>query len=235
MPTAARSPRALLAICDAAFSSTGTVGHLTLLRGDLAAALQFTVNATTDTITTATAHGLTTGSRVIVSSTGTFPAPLVAATVYYAIVLSATTLRLAATQDNAINNTPVPIDITSAGTGTLTLDEQALSSSDPLSVLIAKEVNHPAWSARAIIADLGAASVSSGVAAKSPKTIPIANTGASTLNYQHVLTLIGAGVTNAIGSIPTGTVADHLYSESTSQSIAVGETKAITLNFRSPG
>jgi len=77
----------------------------------------FTANAGTDLLTVA--RDYLTGERVRVSSAGTLPAPLTAATNYYAIRVSATTIRLATTVANAFSNTF--IDITTAGTGIHTI------------------------------------------------------------------------------------------------------------------
>ena len=106
----------------------------TAVRGDLGAAarnwqlcfpnfgartLTFTANAGDDKLT-ATAHGLTTGQPVQVSTSASdLPEPLVANTTYYAIYDAANTLLLATTNANAVAGTQ--IDITDTGTGTHTL------------------------------------------------------------------------------------------------------------------
>lgn len=84
-----------------------------------------TTAITSNAYTATAAHGLTSGDRVVF--TGAVPtgltAPLPTAnTIYYAIVASTTTVKLAATYANAIAGTPVPILTTSAGViGTATL------------------------------------------------------------------------------------------------------------------
>ncbi|HUX01047.1 MAG TPA: hypothetical protein VMY35_08705 [Phycisphaerae bacterium] len=75
--------------------------------------------ATNDTIT-ATAHGLTTGQPVQVSTTTTLPAGLSASTTYYALWLSANTFTLHTTNAGAVAGTGT-VDITDTGTGTHTL------------------------------------------------------------------------------------------------------------------
>jgi microcystin-dependent protein len=78
------------------------------------------VNTTNNTFTVASnAAKWITGMVVQVSTTGTLPAPLAAATDYYLVRDSATTIKLATTLANAIAGTV--IDITSQGTGTHTL------------------------------------------------------------------------------------------------------------------
>ena len=84
------------------------------------ASVVFTVNTSTDVITTATAHGLHANDDVIrVSSTGTLPAPLAAATNYYVISTpTTTTLQIASTVGGTA------INLTTAGTGTHSLTPQ---------------------------------------------------------------------------------------------------------------
>ncbi len=79
----------------------------------------FTVVAATNVLT-ATAHGLTTGQPVRVSSTTTLPAGLSAGVTYYAHYLSADTLTLHTTNAGAVADTGV-VDITDTGTGTHSL------------------------------------------------------------------------------------------------------------------
>lgn len=78
-----------------------------------------TFTAAATDIITSVAHGYLTGDQVQVSSAGTLPAGLAAATYYYVIVLTNDTFKLASTQANAKAGTAV--DITDAGTGTHTV------------------------------------------------------------------------------------------------------------------
>jgi hypothetical protein len=81
----------------------------------------FTVVAATDVFTTV-AHGLTTGDGPFnVSSATTLPAGLNGATLYWVIVLSANTFKLATTRANAVAGVPVAVDVTDAGTGIHTM------------------------------------------------------------------------------------------------------------------
>lgn len=83
-------------------------------------AVTFTVNTTTDVLTTSTAHGYATGDAVNVTTTTTLPAPLAATTYYYARNTGSTTLTLHPTATDATNNTN-RVDITTAGSGTHTI------------------------------------------------------------------------------------------------------------------
>ena len=70
-------------------------------------------NASPGVVTTTTNHNLQAGDPVILSTTGTLPAPLIAGAVYYVVtVLSATTFTVSLTPSGAAVNT------TSAGSGT---------------------------------------------------------------------------------------------------------------------
>jgi hypothetical protein len=73
----------------------------------------FTAVAATEVITTATAHGLSIGDRVQVSSTTTLPAGLSASTDYFVITVpSTTTMTISATDGGSV------VNITDTGTGT---------------------------------------------------------------------------------------------------------------------
>ena len=75
------------------------------------------VSAAANTVTSV-AHGLLTGDGPVrLTTTGALPGGLAVATDYWVIRVDADTLKLAATFLGAIE-TPAPIDITSAGTGT---------------------------------------------------------------------------------------------------------------------
>jgi hypothetical protein len=192
----------LLSSCDSIYPAAGVYGYLTLLKGTVATGLGYTANATTNALTTATAHGMVTGSRLRLVG-GTLPAPLLANTDYFAIVSSPTVLTLATTLANATASTP--IDLTDAGAGALTLTEQTLTAADPISVLINKEISHPAWTARLPIDNLGAATAVAGVAEKPAKALLISNTGATPMSYAHYLVIKSALPGSAvIGSVPTG-------------------------------
>lgn len=80
-----------------------------------------TITAATDLLTKV-AHGLTTGQVVYLTTAGTFPGAtpaLAINTAYWIIKIDDDNVKLASTYANAIAGTP--IDLTSAGAGTLTL------------------------------------------------------------------------------------------------------------------
>jgi len=100
---------------------------------DGASATGFTFSVTTQGITTqvnqtddqatVTAHGLITGAKVALTTTGTLPAGLVAT--MYVIVVDASTLKFATSLANALAGTAE--DITDDGSGTHTVTPAALS------------------------------------------------------------------------------------------------------------
>lgn len=193
---------------------------MTILKGDLNLLAPYTPNAATNTLTTSTPHGLTTGSRIRLVG-GTLPTPLLANVDYFAIVSSATVFTLATTLANATAGTP--IDIADTGAGALTFSEQSISLSDSFAVLINKEVSHPSWTTRSIIDALGAATDVGGVAEKALKTLNINNASPTIpLSYQHYL-FLESPATAVIGSIPAATTGFILSSEAIIQTIAVGE------------
>jgi hypothetical protein len=82
----------------------------------------YTADSTTDLLTMSDTIIYGTGTPVRISNSGgAAPGGLIAGNIYYTILISATTLKLATTIDNAITN--VPIDITSNGTGTNSMQE----------------------------------------------------------------------------------------------------------------
>lgn len=81
--------------------------------------------AVTDICTIAT-HGYTTGLKVQVSTTDALPAPLLAATDYFVVVLGPNTFKLSDTYDHAIAGTNL-INIADTGTGTHTMTPVVLA------------------------------------------------------------------------------------------------------------
>ena len=78
------------------------------------------VNATADALTIES-HGLKFRDAVKVVSTGTLPAGLSSGTVYFVVEDTADTIRLATSATNASLDPASVVDITDAGTGTITL------------------------------------------------------------------------------------------------------------------
>lgn len=216
MPVTTFSIDSLLSNCDDAFPAAGDWGYMTLLKGNLTTGLGYTVNVGTNELTTATAHGLVTGSRIRFVG-GTLPTPLLANTDYYAIVSSTTIFIVSATLGGSA------IDLIDAGAGALTLTEQVLTAADSLAVLVNKEISHPSWTGRTLINNLGAAVVASGAAEKPTKTLSVANNDATALSYQHYLFIEStAGSTANLGDVPVG-AGFILSSESAIQTIGVGD------------
>lgn len=81
------------------------------------------VDTTTDLITTTSPHNLTQGQAITVTTAGTLPTGISAATVYYLIVPSTTTFGFATTYVNSQAGTL--INITGAGAGASTVVVQA--------------------------------------------------------------------------------------------------------------
>jgi len=80
----------------------------------------FTVNAGTDVITSAAAHGLNNGDRVAFTSSGTLPAGLATVTEYFVKNQTSTTFQVSATPIGAA------VDITDTGSGTHTFTDGIL-------------------------------------------------------------------------------------------------------------
>lgn len=82
-------------------------------------------------VLTATAHGLTTGQMVTVTSSGTLPTGLSSSAVYYARALTADTLTLHYTSAGASADTN-RVDVSATGSGTHTLTYTVFSTGKPL-------------------------------------------------------------------------------------------------------
>ena len=97
------------------------VFQVLLLNDTTRSTYTFTVDSATDVVT-ATGHNYVDGTQVTVSTAGTLPAPLVAATNYYVRDAAANTFKLALTRGGTA------IDITTAGNGTFTVSDAALDA-----------------------------------------------------------------------------------------------------------
>lgn len=216
--TAVFSIESLKTKCNQVFPAAGSWAYMTLLSGDLQIGVGYTANPSTDQFTTVAAHKLVTGSRIRLVD-GVLPTPMVANADYFAIFVTATTFKLATSLANAIAATAV--DLSDAGSGVLTFAEQALLPIDPLSVLVNKEVQHPSWTSRLLVDNLGASIAVNGTAETPAKNIAIANTGATDLSFGHYLfiesTVAGTAV---LGSIPAAGYA--LETQPNVVTIAVG-------------
>lgn len=83
--------------------------------GALPISTPFTADSVTDLLTLSSTVSYPTNTPVTISTTGTVPSPFVAGTTYYAIQVSATTMKLASTSANALLG--IGIDILTNGTG----------------------------------------------------------------------------------------------------------------------
>jgi hypothetical protein len=222
MSIATPSPSTLIAATDLVFPSTGTIGYVILLKPDLLTATA-TVNISNGIFTTASPHKLVTGSRVRSTSTGTIPTPIITTLDYYAIVVSPTTLKLATTLANAQSNAPLALSGTS--TGTLTISEQPLASTDPISVLINKELSATNGYVRMPISNVGTASLINGLGQKNA-AVTLTNTGSGNIDY--IAVLVAFGINNSIGSI-VGVTSYYLDVESTTQTTLPNEIRSFNL------
>lgn len=84
----------------------------------------FTADSTTDLLTMASTANYSTGISFTVSSTGTLAAPLLVATTYYSIRISNTTIKVAASYDDAINS--VAINLATNGTPTQSIESDGI-------------------------------------------------------------------------------------------------------------
>jgi len=97
----------------------------------------FTAVAATDLLTvTKPQVSWNTGDPVVVSTSGTLPAGLVAGTVYYVIHVADLTLKLATS--SALATAGTAIDLTTAGTGTHTIKKQLNLDDDLLEDLLTR-------------------------------------------------------------------------------------------------
>ncbi len=79
----------------------------------------FTVTIAAPAVVTNTAHGLTTGEGVYLTTTGALPTGLAANTMYYVIEVDANTFRLASSYANALAGTAITTTGSQSGTHTL--------------------------------------------------------------------------------------------------------------------
>lgn len=144
----------------------------------LVAFSNFTADPSTDIITH-TNINLLNLSTIQVSSTTTLPAGLSAATNYFVIKLTDTTCKLATTYANAVAATP--IDITSAGTGTHTINTLLPRYTDGAGVqAMMWNTNATALGAATPNLSLASYTNSTATAAKTtPATLPIGKTAAA--------------------------------------------------------
>lgn len=137
----------------------------------------FTADDTTDIITH-TNINLMNYSKVQVSSTVTLPAGLSAATDYYVIKLTDTTCKLATSRANAVAGTP--INITSTGTGTHTINNLLPRYTDGAGVqAFFVNSNATAMGAATPNLSLGYTNSSDTASRATPTVLPIGKTAAA--------------------------------------------------------
>ena len=226
MTIATPSLLTLTSIADLAYPPTGTIGYVILLKADLSSGLGVTADTSTGVFTTASAHKLVTGSRVRIASTSAIPSPLSATTDYYAIVTAATTFKLALSLANALSNTA--ISLTDAGTGTLTLNEQSVTSADSIAVLVNKELAAGSGYSRLPITNAGVSTIVSGNA---EKTVTATFTNSGSTNIDYIAALVAIGIGSTIGSV-AGITSYSLATETAAQSTSPGQTRAISVVLR---
>lgn len=200
-----QSPAGLALHADRALANTGTIGSMILLNDTLLTNAACTVDASLNTFATATPHGLTTGERVRTNTSaagfgGSVPAPLSTTVDYFAQVQSATVFRLCATLADAVNATPVIVDITSVGSSVV-VNAQLLLASDRKEVLLAHECSGNGYT-RAAVTNIGAASIGVDGKARKPAVLWSVTATAGAIVYRHVCFLDGG--TTVVGDA-TGT------------------------------
>lgn len=224
MPDYVHSNAFKIQLNDRMIASTGIVGHLTLIDNTLLTSAVFTADATTDVLTFAVATQMVTGSRIRLTSTTTLPGGALSNTDYHVIYLTATTIKLAATLANAIAGTA--LNITDAGSGTMTANEQALTTNDSLAAIVSHEIISAAISPRRAITDLGVSTIVNGDAQKTPWITAITNSTNANIVFGYKLVVFGG--TGAIGDSSVGT----FMLQQEALTIASGAANSISITFR---
>ncbi len=194
MGDATASPTTLAAWNDVLWPPSGDVAFRILL-SDAIYSGTWTVDPTTDLITTDAANGWVTGQRVRTTTSGVLPAlatdSLNTATDYFWIRDTDTTGYLADSLANAEANSY--FNFTDAGTGTHTLSEQTLLNTDPIAVLVNKEITHPDYS-RKPLSSLGNATAVGSYGEKNPVAHSY-TVSSDSYGVKYVLYLFGANPT----------------------------------------
>ena len=216
------TPAGLKLAADRLLPNTGTIGYFLLINNSLFTSA-VAADASTNTLTTASAHGLVTGARVrLATSGGTLPAPLSPTVDYYASVTGASTLTVSANLADSLIG--IAIDLTSTGSN-LTINEQLLLATDRQEVIMAHECSGNNYARRAVT-NIGAATVTAGgLALKAPTTWSQQASGGPIV-YRHVVFLDGG--TSTVGNA-TGTVT-HMETLATPTTIA--DTASLLIAFQ---
>lgn len=211
---------------DRTYPSTGTIGYLVLLTGTgEASSALVSIDVAASTITYANPHLLVTGNRVMFTASTLF-APVQPNVVYFAIVTSPTTIKIATTDAFALSGTA--INITSAGVEPISAIEQDLNSSDRLEVLINDEVVNDGYE-RIPISDVGQATIVGTGGEKPPKTVTITNNGTTQFEYKYYLIIWGG---NSTTGSTTGVTGFTFGQESNSVTVLPTQVKSVVIKMR---
>lgn len=218
------TPNGLKLHCDRALPSAGTIGYFLLINNSLVLNLSATADDTTNEITTATPHGLVTGTRVrIATSGGTLPAPLSPSVDYYAAVVNPTVLKVCASLADA--QTATAIDLSSQGSS-LAINEQQLIPSDHPTVIINHECSGNNYSRQPVTAIGAAVAGQDGKARKNPVVWSQQALGGA-ITYRHIAFLDGG---TAVAGNTTGTLT-HLVTLASAITIADTVNQPLAFQF----
>jgi hypothetical protein len=229
MPTA--TPQDLTYTADTIYPPNTMIGYLILLSGKLLLGEVAATNSTTDAVTTTNPHGLAIGSRIRFG--GTLPIDLLGTQDYFAVPTGANTFQVAQSLAGAQALPPVVIDLTITTT-TLLVNEQLLLASDPINVLINKELPAANGYQRLAIAGLAPAVITSPTTADHPPlTLSITNTGATDMTHRYEVAAKGG---TAIAGDTTGILSIDVLTQAVDQITAPNQTRdfVITLGAIAP-
>lgn len=115
----------------------------------------FTVTIAAPAVATLTAHGLSTGDAIQLTTTGALPTGLATATTYYVIKVDANTFNFATTLANALGGTKITTTGTQSGTHSATLVNRYIAYSTSHNTFLGK---HTTFKLASTQSGLGAAS-----------------------------------------------------------------------------
>lgn len=203
----------------AAYPTSGINFHVALIL-DNRSVFTFTANASTDIITTASNHDFTTNMPVTVSG-ASLPSPLSAIGTYYVRDITANTFKLSLSAGGAA------IDLTTAGTGVMTVSDKSLDETyTDLSYWTRKEVVSYQGTARQVFTPVAPTIDWVNKFAKIEVTTFFNNaSGTLGIIFNKALLIRGG---NAIRGDSTG-LFDSYWSFTGSQTIAAGENRGIKI------
>lgn len=189
------TPQDLTYTATLVYPPYSAIGYLILLSGQLLSGASGSINIAADTIATAAPHGLAIGSRIRFG--GVLPIGFLGTQDYFAVPTSATAFRVAANLANAQALPAVPIDLTAASA--ILINEQLVIATDPINVLINKELPPANGYQRLAIANLDPAVITSPTTADHPAiTLSITNTGTTQMSHRYEV--VTKGGTATVGS-----------------------------------